>query len=193
MSYYWRNTDLSDLQEVYEGVLYKEEWKDIDGYEGLYQVSNFGRIKSFVATKKGRIRKGVPALGYPQVQLKGNGDGTFESGKIHRLVAIAFILNTQCLPEVNHIKGNRGDCRAWMLEWSTASDNMKHAYQILGKKSNLDKKGEQCYNAKYKNEDIIKIRELAASGKTPTEISMMYNERTGNICRIINRKRWAHI
>lgn len=193
MKYHWRNTDLNNLEEIFEGVLYKEEWKDIAGYEGLYQVSTFGRVKSFVVTKKGRIRKGVPALGYPQVQLKGNGDGSFETGKIHRLVAIAFIPNPENLPEVNHLKGDRGDCRAWRLEWSTASDNVKHAYRELGKKSTLDKKGQDCYNAKYKNEDIFRIRALAAEGKTVTEIAKMYNERTGPISRIINRKRWSHI
>lgn len=191
---YWRNTDLSNLQEFFEGVLYIEEWKDVEGYDGLYQVSNFGRVKSFVVSKKGRIRKGVPALGYPQVQLKGHGDGTFETGKIHRLVAIAFIPNPDNLPEVNHIKGDRGDCRYWMLEWSTASNNMIHAYRVLGKKSNFgDKRGEKNYNTKYKNEDILRIRELASQGVTPTEIAREYNETTGSICRIIKRKRWKHI
>jgi len=194
MKYHWRNTEIIDLVEEFEGVIYHEQWKDIDGYEGLYQVSNFGRVKSFVVTKKGRIRKGVPALGYPQVQLKGNGDGSFETGKIHRLVAIAFIPNPDNLPEVNHIKGDRGDCRAWRLEWSTASDNMKHAYRELGKVNNLaNQKGESHYNAKFKKEDILNIRELAQQGKTPTEIANLYNERTGAICRIINRTRWAHI
>lgn len=194
MEYNWRKTDLNNLQEVFEGVLYIEEWKDVPRYEGLYQVSNFGRIKSFVVSKKGRIRKGVSAQGYPQVQLKGNGNGTFESGKIHRLVAMVFIPNPNNLPEVNHIKGDRGDCRAWMLEWSTSSDNMKHAYRILGKRNNLEnQKGEGHYNAKFKREDIIKIRSLALEGKTPTEIAKMYGEKTGSICRIINRKRWAHI
>lgn len=194
MKYYWRNTTPTNLTELFEGKLYIEEWKDVVGYEGLYQVSNFGRVKSFVVNPKGRIRKGVPALGYPQVQLKGSGDGSFETGKIHRMVAIAFIPNPDYLPEVNHIKGDRGDCRAWRLEWSTASDNVKHAYRELGKKNNLEnQKGEGHYNAKYKKEDILRIRELAANGKTPTEIAKMYNERTGSICRIINRKRWAHI
>lgn len=194
MKYHWRNTDLNNLQEVFEGVHYVEEWKDVIRYEGLYQVSNFGRVKSFIVSKSGRIRKGVPAMGYPQVQLKGHGDGSFETGKIHRLVAIAFIPNPDCLPEVNHLKGDRGDCRAWRLEWSTASDNMKHAYRELGKKNNLqNQKGEGHYKAKFKKGDILKIREMAENGKSITEIAATYNEKTGPISRIVNKKRWAHI
>lgn len=189
---HWRNISLSNLEEWYEGVLYKEEWKDVYGYEGLYQVSNFGRIKSFVVSKIGRLRKGVPALGYPQVQLKGT--GSCETKKIHRLVAIAFIPNPNNLPEVNHLKGDRGDCRAWRLEWSTPSDNIKHAYRVLGKKNNLaNQVGENHYNAKFKITDILKIRELHESGETVKSIAEAYNERTGCISRIITRKRWAHI
>lgn len=191
----WRNTSLVNLEEVVDGVLYVEEWKDIEGYEGDYQVSNFGRVKSFVVCKTGRIRKGVPALGYPQVQLKGRGDGTQETRKIHRLVAKAFIPNPENLPEVNHKEGDRGDSREWMIEWSTQSDNMKHAYRELGKRNNLEnQKGEGHYNAKFKVEDILKIRELHSSGKfTNKEIAEMYNERTGCISRIITRKRWSHV
>lgn len=195
MKYYWRITDLNNQHEVFKGVYYSEEWKDIEGYEGFYQISNFGRVKSFVVTKKGRIRKGVPALGYPQVQLKGYGNGTFETGKIHRLVALAFIPNPDNLPEVNHIKGNRGDCRAWRLEWSTASDNMKHAYRVLGKKNNLEnQKGEGHYNAKFKKDDILKIRQLAKEkSHTYRQLAEIYNTSKSVIYKIISKKRWTHI
>lgn len=190
----WRNTTLINLTEIVNGVLRTEVWKNIEGYEGRYQVSDFGRVKSFVVSSHGRIRKGVPAQGYPQVQLKGNGDGTQETKKIHRLVGTAFIPNPDNLPEINHLFGDRGDCRAWMIEWSTASDNMKHAYRKLGKRSNLNKVGEQCYNAKYKNEDILKMREMFSSGKyTQKQIADIYGERSGIINRIITRKRWKHI
>ena len=191
---YWRNTCIEDLQEEYEGILYIEEWKDIYGYNGKYQVSTFGRVKSFVVSLKGRIRKGVPALGYPQLQLKGNGDNTMETSKIHRLVAQAFIPNPYNLPEVNHIKGDRGDCRVWMLEWSTASDNIKHAYRVLGKKNNLEnQKGETHYNTTFKISDILNIRQLFKEGKTTKEIANEYSKSTSLIGRIVRRERWKHI
>lgn len=148
-----------------------------------------------MVTSKGRIRKGVPALGYPQVQLKGRGDGTFETGKIHRMVGLAFIPNPDNLPEVNHKFGDKDDCRAWMLEWSTASDNMIHAYRVLGKKNNLEKqKGETHYNTKYKNGDILKMRELHLTGEyTYQQLADMFKDKRNNISRIIRKERWAHI
>lgn len=192
---HWRNTDINDLVEEFEGKVYTEIWKDVAGYEGLYQVSNFGRIKSFVVNPNGRIRKGVPALGYPQVQLKGNGDGTQETKKIHRLVGKAFIPNPNNLPEINHKRGDRGDCREWMIEWTTSSDNAKHAYRQLGKKNNLaNQVSENHYNAKFKNEDIIKMRAMFESGEyTQKQIAVIYNQRSGSINRILLRKRWNHI
>lgn len=192
---HWRNTFLGDLEEWYEGVLYKEEWKDIKGYEGRYQISTFGRVKSFVVSKKGRIRKPVLAQGYPQVDLKGNGDGSGEAKKVHRLVGIHFIPNPDDLPEINHKKGDRADPRVWMIEWSTASDNMKHAYRVLGKPNNLvNQRGEGHYNSKFKEEDILNMRAMYASGKyTQKQIAEIYGERSGCINRIIKRLRWKHI
>lgn len=190
----WRNTSLEVLQEVYEGVLYIEEWKDVKGYEGLYQVSTFGRVKSFVVSPKGRIRKGVPALGYPQVQLKGYGDGTFETEKIHRLVAKEFIPNPDNLPEVNHKKGDRGDCRFWMIEWSTPSDNVKHAYRELGKRNMLsNQKGETHYATKLKVSDILKIRELYDAGIGKEKIAKMFKQKPRNIYKIASRRTWEHV
>lgn len=191
----WRNTTLENLTEIVNGVLRTEVWKNIEGYEGRYQVSDFGRVKSFVVSGHGRIRKGVPALGYPQVQLKGNGDGTMETKKIHRLVGVAFLSNPDNLPEINHLFGDRGDCRAWKIEWSTPSDNIKHAYRELGKRNNLECQiGEGHYNAKFKKQDILNIREMFASGKyTKKQIADIYVENSSNISRIITRQRWKHI
>lgn len=191
----WRNTTICDLSEEVDGVTYFEKWEDIDGYNGVYQVSTFGRVKSFVVSKDGRIRKGVLADGYPQVQLKGRGNGTFETKKIHRLVGMAFIPNPDKLPEINHKEGNRWDCRVWMLEWTTSSDNVKHAYRKLGKKNNLEnQKGENHYNAKFKIQDILEIRKLFEKGDSLRSIADLYNEKkTDTIRRIVLRQRWKHI
>ena len=190
-----RNTSLCNLSEEVNGVVYKEEWKDIKGYEGLYQISSFGRVKSFVVSNTGRIRKGVLALGYPQVQLKGKGDNTMETKKIHRLVGEAFIPNPNNLPEINHKQGNREDNRYWNLEWSSPSDNVKHAYRVLGKKNNLSNQvSENHYNASFKNEDILKMREMYSSGNyTQKQSAEVYNKKSGIINRILTRKRWNHI
>lgn len=126
-----------------------EIWKDVVGYEGLYKVSNMGRVKRLgkvinrIAKDK---REGKRSQGsYEQViilkdkilkpQMKEKGYlvvGLVKDGKqkrifIHRLVAIAFIPNPNNKPEVNHLNGNKGDNRVDNLEWVTSEENNKHA------------------------------------------------------------------
>lgn len=190
---HWENFSIEDIVEEINGKIYVEEWKWIDNYFGYYMISNFGRVKSFLKSKLGRIRKGVPTDGYLQLQLQV--DKVFETKKIHRLVAKHFIENPDNLPEVNHKFGNRKDNRFLFLEWSTASDNMKHAYRILGKPNNLsNQKGEGHYKSKFKESDIIEMRRMFESGKyTQKQIAEKYNEKSGSISRILTRKRWKHI
>ena len=80
-----------------------EIWKDIDGYEGLYQVSNLGRIKSLNYKRTGRTKllKLVKSNGYLDIILYNN--GKYKHYLVHRLVAKAFIPNPDNLPEINHI------------------------------------------------------------------------------------------
>ena len=94
----------------------KEIWKDIEGYEGLYQVSNLGRVK-----RNGRILK--PYFGtdkYYYVSL--SKDSKVTKFKIHRLVAHAFIPNPENKPTVDHINRNRIDNRVDNLRWATYTE-----------------------------------------------------------------------
>lgn len=104
-----------------------EIWKDIEGYEGLYKVSNYGNVKSIIKSKD-LIMKPHTNNRYPYVFLCKNGKKKLKT--IHRLVAIAFIPNTLNKMEVNHIDGNRRNNYANNLEWCTRSENVKHAYAI---------------------------------------------------------------
>lgn len=121
----------------------KEVWKDIKDYEGLYQVSNLGRVRSldryietfiknqigrYKCTKfyKGYILKQQTYQGYKCVQIHTNGQYKWE--KVHRLVAETFIPNSNNLPQVNHIDGNKENNKVDNLEWCTHSENIKHAY-----------------------------------------------------------------
>lgn len=121
-----------------------EIWKDIEGYERRYQVSNLGRVKSLykttqcvfngvVCTREYQERiltpidtKSHTSRGYVRVHL---GDGTSKRvlKSIHRLVALAFIPNPNNYPQVNHINGDKHDNRAENLEWCTAKYNTRHA------------------------------------------------------------------
>ena len=106
-----------------------EIWKDIIGYEGIYQVSNLGNVKSFHNSKINNgfvLKPSKSKKGYLIVYLSKN--SIMKSIKIHRLVAIAFIENKSNKPQVNHINGNKTDNNVNNLEWVTNSENMLHAY-----------------------------------------------------------------
>lgn len=108
-----------------------EEWKDIKGYEGIYQVSNKGQVRSIVKRHSSmpRIMKQRTAgAGYAYVGLSTN--GIQRKHAVHRLVAEAFIPNLEGKPEVNHINGNKEDNCADNLEWVTSKENKIHAHNM---------------------------------------------------------------
>lgn len=126
-----------------------EEWKDIKEYEGLYQISNYGRIKSLekqlkckiknnnTRVQKARIKKNrYDKDGYCRVTFFKNGVKKGKTFFVHRLVAIAFIFNSQNKPIVNHINGIKSDNRLYNLEWCTNSENDLHAYKNGLRKTN---------------------------------------------------------
>ena len=112
-----------------------EVWRDIDGYEGLYQVSDQGRVKSLERTYidkigreryvKERILKPVLThYGYLRIELCASGKRKMFS--VHRLVCQAFHENPENKLDVNHINENKTDNRACNLEWSTRKENCNH-------------------------------------------------------------------
>lgn len=109
-----------------------EIWKNVLGYEGLYQVSNLGRVKSLCRkTRSGNISYKVRILkagltdGYERVVLTKY--GLRNTKKVHRLVAQAFIPNPENKPQVNHIDFNRSNNIVTNLEWSTQLENNRHS------------------------------------------------------------------
>jgi hypothetical protein len=100
-----------------------EIWKDIPDYEGLYQASNLGNIKSL--KKNIILRQNGDNYGYMQVILY-NGE-TRKTGKAHRLVGKAFIENPENKPQINHKDGNKKNNHVSNLEWLTNRENKKHA------------------------------------------------------------------
>lgn len=115
----------------------KEKYKDIPNYEGLYQVSNLGNIKSVARSYtnskgkayniKERILKLTISNGYYSVTLNNKSKKRFT---IHRLVAQVFISNPENKEEVNHKDGNKLNNCYNNLEWCTKSENTLHAYRI---------------------------------------------------------------
>lgn len=111
-----------------------EVWKDIGGYEGLYQVSNLGRVKSLerkvlrtsgkLMRVRERILKTYSCRGYVYVDICKN--SIFKKCKIHRLVAVAFLPNPNNLPQVNHKNEILSDNRVDNLEWCTPKYNANY-------------------------------------------------------------------
>ena len=115
----------------------KEEWKDIEGYEGYYQVSNHGRVKSLSrkrttgpkpGTLKERILKGsINSDGYKNVKLYKNGEK--KTFKIHQLVVEAFIQKNESCECINHIDGDKTNNYIDNLERCTIKENVIHAFE----------------------------------------------------------------
>lgn len=135
----------------------EEIWKDVVGYEGLYQVSNLGNVRSLdresehfngvIVFHKGKVLNVHLHDGYSSVCLykKEIIRGTlkknkYRTTKVHRLVAQAFLPNSENKRCVNHINGIKTDNRVENLEWSTDSENQKHSYAVLGKNNGMKKR-----------------------------------------------------
>ena len=129
-----------------------EIWKWISGYEDIYQISTYSRVKSF---QKGKVKIVKPCLhtcGYLYVDLFKN--GKCKKSKLHRLVAEAFIPNPDDKKGVDHIFNNKFDNYFENLRWATQSENNQYAYNTGAKKS-----GEESYQAMLTNEQVLWIRE----------------------------------
>ena len=116
----------------------REIWKDVKDYEGLYQVSNLGRVRSITRyvkhvggkrVVKGRIlKRTLSNVGYYVVNLWKNNKR--EQMLVHRLVAETFLSNFENHPYINHIDGNKLNNNVNNLEWCTPAENNSHAYRI---------------------------------------------------------------
>ena len=116
----------------------KEIWKDIEGYEGLYQISSLGKVKSLpkitfnakgqYKTKERILKYGKNQYGYFQISLWK--DGKRKNKPIHKLIATMFIPNPKKYKIINHIDGNKQNNNIQNLEWCTQKHNVKEAYRL---------------------------------------------------------------
>ena len=176
-----------------------ELWKSIEGYEGIYEVSNFGNIRSLDRTITQTSRWGTDQTYKLYSQLiKPKMVGTYQAVKlnnrgcknvyVHRLVAQTFIDNPSKFKEVNHIDGNKLNNKVDNLEWVSRIANQEHSYNM-----GLSKSGSDSHLAKLTEKDVATIIFLKeTSGLSYAEVASLFNisgESVSNMCRGLSWKR----
>lgn len=181
-----------------------EVWRAVNGYEGYYEVSDLGRVRSVprVITNSlgrecalpGRVLAPNMASNYPSVDLKRDGRGT--TRQIHSLVAEAFLPSPPgpigrqkgCY-QVNHIDGVKTNNTASNLEYITLGENHRHAAR-----TGLKARGARIHQAKLTADKVRTIRQrYAAGGVSQAALADEYGVAEESIYRVVNRHTWAHI
>lgn len=176
-------------------------WKPVKGYEDFYEVSENGDIRTIeryitlpthtYLKKQKMLTQFHDGRGYMHVKLY-DGKGKCKSLTTHKIVALTYIPNPNDLIEINHKDGNKLNNKVSNLEWSTRSDNIRHAYEIRSPESYS---GESCNFTKLTKEQVIAIRkEYAENNVTKTSLARKYNlKSSATIAYIVERKTWKHV
>lgn len=164
-----------------------EMWKAIPGYEGFYEVSNFGRVRSLRTQKFLKPKKDKD--GYCGVCLCVHGKRKYL--KIHRLVAINFLPADSDRFFVNHKNLRKENNHVENLEWCTCWENSKHAFEN-GKIQVLWAKGSSHHKAKLTDQQVLEIFQLSRNGIAGKDLAEKYSVSKATISLILNAKRWKH-
>lgn len=175
-------------------------WKDIVGYEGLYQASSAGIIKALDRTwlsgMNYQIQKNKPEteiiqktspFGYQVVKLTKN--GKTKDWFVHRLVAFAFLLRVCNKKYINHKDGNKQNNNVENLEWCTTSENIQHAFDT-GLKKPATARGTAAPAAKLTDDNV---RFISTSNLSLRKLAAQFNVHNSIINGIKKGKRWAHV
>lgn len=172
----------------------EEVWKDIQGYEGRYQVSSLGRVKSYTRAKnpEGIVLKFSEVDGYNRVGIT-DSSGYRRHFLAHRLVAMAFIPNINNKPQVNHIDSNRKNNNVKNLEWVTNRENSIHSWEYGGRemseehkskvsKTRIEKglskgKNNPMYGKEFSEEHRKKISKTLSDGRLKGRNNPNYGNR----------------
>ena len=184
-----------------------EVWVDIPGYEGLYLVSNLGRVWSFerVVVGKSRLGNSIPRLrkarymncnfstsGYLQVGLT-DSFGNFRKWFVHRVVATAFLSNEDNYPVVMHKNDDREDNRVVNLKWATQKENTDDMREKGRDSKPPLLRGSMSGMSKLSESDVCKIKELVRGGVDRKTVASTYGITTASVGNIINGKTWRHV
>lgn len=164
----------------------EEIWKDIKGYEGLYEVSNYGKVRRLTS---GRMRTPVSnTYGYYNIYLCKNGKQKYFSAAY--LVISTFVRERPDGYHINHIDFNRKNNYVENLEYLTPSENSKYSWKH-GRLAKIT--GENHRSNKLSIKDVIQIRKDKLSGQSTLFISKKFKVSNTNIKLICRRKIWKHV
>lgn len=147
------------------------KWKDIKNYEGLYQISKEGEVKSLITNKI--LKPKIHHSGYYHLTLVKNKSN--KNKLVHRLVAETFIPNPNNKPNVNHKDGDKTNYNIDNLEWVTRSENLLHSFSNNLHKSKLT---------------LDNVKEIKKSKLSNPELAKKFNVNASHICRIKNGIKW---
>jgi hypothetical protein len=195
---YYKNLSLEPLFYINEeGLVCQEEFRDVPGYEGLYQASNLGRVKSlkrenFNGCKYSKsndimMKQSVLKIGYLCVNFSFK--SKVKMKYIHRLVVESFIENVEDKPQVNHKNGIKTDNKIKNLEWATRKENSQHAI-----KNNLIKipKGENHVRSKLIEKEVLEIRNRCKNESIKL-LAIEYKVHPTTIQDIKQKRSWKHL
>lgn len=166
-----------------------EIWKPIAGYEGLYEVSSHGRVRSIIEDRN-RRRRELKAFnsGYGYVVISLTGRLGLKRHFVHRLVAAAFIPNPLGLPAVNHIDACKTNNQVENLEWVTLAENNRHAARM-----GITPRGSKHHYAKLDEAKVVDMRKRHRMGETLRGLAAAFDTSFTNVFHVVNFQTWKHV
>ena len=178
---------LANWKKIEDGA--EEEWRNVIGFDGHYQVSNFGRVKSFKWGVEKILKPNCSKDSYPRISLYQNGE--LKKVLVHVLVAKACIPNPNNLPVVNHIDNVRSNNRVENLEWVTYSENQKHAVRIGARKIPRGAKHPLSKLTQEEADEIRKVHISAHPEYGAKALAEKYDVTLRTIYRILHNKSYV--
>ncbi len=176
----YKNSARKIYQNLNTSNLKDEIWKSIPNYEGLYYVSNMGRIKKHGYPNTDKIMRQNFIRDYLVVRLT-DYEHNAKTHRVHRLVAITFKNNDNKNLIVNHINGIKTDNRETNLEWIEHAENSKHIYTS------------GIFSKKLTPNIVLEIKKALQIGVMQKEIAKKYNISCSTVCEINKGKKWKNI